>query len=331
MVQSSSSPENHARLLELGAAQHQHGSVAPSSKDMFAGSSGRVSIARRPTSTLSSVSPLPGEDRHAERLLGGAAWADDACRGGVVLGGRCCSWPSGLRHQGRPASPMAPRSATVMCSEPEIRAPLSGSTSAYSRRSAPSDRAFRVQRAGSPAAEFRPATGRLPEVDSIAGVGGQIHGHHVPALIRRPRPGAVPLGERYVISRARSAATSWSAPAASRRNSGQPHDRDASTPESSGRRGPAVGEGLRHSRQTASDSRSAVGGDDLVGPAWPRRGATDDQGRRPIRRRTRGNRPGERAVGASPVCSSMAVSCGRRAGRPAATHCPWAGRRPNSL
>ena len=126
-----------AGLLELRAAQHQHGGVTAVVEDHVGGLArpGQHLLGGPPV--LLEALALPREDRDALGLLGGAVRADDGRGGGVVLGGEdVARRPADLGAEARPASRSARRSGSVMCSEPETRAPLSGSTSAYSRRSA---------------------------------------------------------------------------------------------------------------------------------------------------------------------------------------------------
>ena len=98
--------------------------------------SARSASARRPTSTPRASRP--------SRRTPGRPWAPPGCRADRRRPPRprgpgwrrCCRTPSEPRHRGATSVSMSTAVWIVMCSEPEMRAPLSGAPRAYSRRSA---------------------------------------------------------------------------------------------------------------------------------------------------------------------------------------------------
>jgi len=113
---------DHAGLLELSAAQHQHGGVnRPSSRIMLAGSLGQVSIFSAAHQYSSRVSPFHAKIGHALGLFrcfraDRRPWPP-----------RAWSWVEKMLHDAhRTSAPSANKSldqhtavCTVMCSEPE--------------------------------------------------------------------------------------------------------------------------------------------------------------------------------------------------------------------
>ena len=135
----------------------------PSSRIMFGPSpSGQRSACSVHHQYSSSVSPFQAKT--------GTPCGSSACRradgdrgGGVVLGARrCCR--SAQRTSAPSATSVSISTAVwiVMCSEPVIRAPLSGWLRGVLRAERPSGRASRARRAGSPCGRSRRARGRRP-------------------------------------------------------------------------------------------------------------------------------------------------------------------------
>ena len=108
----------------------------PSSRIMLAGSPCQVSICSAAHQYSSSVSPF-----HAN--TGVPLGSSGVPCGPTTTAAAAWSWVEKMLHDAQRTSAPSATSVsistavcTVMCSEPEMRAPLSGSTSAYSRRSA---------------------------------------------------------------------------------------------------------------------------------------------------------------------------------------------------
>src|SRR6476661_1905766 len=108
----------------------------PSSRIMLAGSLGHVSICSAAHQYSSRVSPF-----HAK--IGTPLGSSGVPCGPTTVAAAAWSWVEKMLHDAqRTSAPSATRVSistavcTVMCSEPDTRAPFSGSTSAYSRRSA---------------------------------------------------------------------------------------------------------------------------------------------------------------------------------------------------
>src|SRR6201747_740196 len=107
----------------------------PSSRIMLAGSSGQVSICSAAHQYSSRLSPF-----HAK--TGTPLGSSGVPCGPTTVAAAAWSWVEKMLHEAHRTSAPSTTSVsistavcTVMCSEPEILAPFSGSTSAYSRRS----------------------------------------------------------------------------------------------------------------------------------------------------------------------------------------------------
>ena len=195
------------RPSRTAPAQHQHGGVAAVVENHVRGFA-------RPGEHLLGGPPvlleglaLPGEDRSALGSSGVPVRADDHGGRRVILVGRCCSSPTELQHRGATSVSMRTAVWTVMCSEPEIRAPLSGNTSAYSRRSAIRPG---ISCSASPdlfAAELGLSQVGNLVVDAVARVSSKRHGVHAIGRWSAQFGDPVSLGERCQQT-SRSSATS---------------------------------------------------------------------------------------------------------------------------
>ena len=103
---------------------------------MLAGSPGQVSICSAAHQYSSSVSPFQAN-------TGVPLGSSTVPCGPTTTAAAAWSWVEKMLHDAQRTSAPSETSVsistavcTVMCSEPEMRAPLSGNTSAYSRRSA---------------------------------------------------------------------------------------------------------------------------------------------------------------------------------------------------
>ena len=184
----------------------------PSSRIMFAGAgtpstSGQVSICSAAHQYSSRVSPFQAK-------IGTPRGSSGVPCGPTTVAAAEWSWVEKMLHDAQRTSAPSATSVsistavcTVMCSEPETRAPLSGSTSAYSRRSAIrpgiSCSASRISLRPNSASERSATLKSIPLRTSAVSVMGT-------TVTRPPHAGSVApcRSANGVISRARSAATS---------------------------------------------------------------------------------------------------------------------------